>query len=137
LFPCNVISSANSAQILHNELEASLQRAQDGLVSTNQELEKHRQLNDRLESDLLKLEQHGQSRNGQANGEPSPADSAQDDILAGLGLELGPTTKSVGRSTIRQIKDLTGLRLAERSLATNETYPLHVLRRYIYSSHRH
>ena len=74
-------------QILHNELEASLQRAQDDLASTRRELEKHRQLNERLESDLLKIEQHG-------NGDAIPADPAEDDVLAGLGLELGLATKA-------------------------------------------
>jgi hypothetical protein len=137
LFSCGVTPSANSVQILHGELEASLQRAQEDFASTNQELEKYRQLNDRLESDLLKLEQHGQSRGGQGNGDVSPTDNAQDDILAGLGLELGPTTKNVRCLKYRQTKVLTNLRLTERSFGTNETYTLHILRRYVYSSHRH
>lgn len=82
-----IFESDSITQILHNELEASLQRAQDDLASTTQELEKHRRLNERLESDLLKIEQHG-------NGDPTPADPAEDDVLAGLGLELGLTTKA-------------------------------------------
>jgi hypothetical protein len=109
LFLCHVTTSFNSAQILHGELEASLQRAQEDLVSTNQELEKHRQLNDRLESDLLKLEQHGQGRGGQGNGDASPADVAEDDILAGLGLELGLTTKNVRCPIYQRIKPNTPL----------------------------
>jgi homeobox protein cut-like len=76
------------AQILHNELEASLQRTQDDLASTTQELEKHRRLNERLESDLLKIEQHG-------NGDATPADPAEDDVLAELGLELGKVSSNV------------------------------------------
>ncbi|KAI0256284.1 CASP C terminal-domain-containing protein [Lactifluus subvellereus] len=89
-----ILEELTRFRILHSELEASLQRTQDDLVSTNQELEKHRQLNDRLESDLLKLEQHGQGRGGQRNGDTIPADIAEDDVLAGLGLELGLTTKN-------------------------------------------
>ncbi len=93
--PLVVASSANIAQILHGELETSLQRAREDLASTNSELEKHRELNERLESDLLKIEQHGQRRNDQENGEANPVEPAEDDILAGLGLELGLTTKDV------------------------------------------
>jgi len=88
-------SSANLAKILHGELEASLQRAQDDLAFTTSELEKHRQLNERLESDLLKIEQHGQHQSSPGNGDANSADAAEDDILAGLGLELGPATKNV------------------------------------------
>jgi homeobox protein cut-like len=90
-----VVSSANLAQILHGEREASLQRIKDDLASTNSELERHRELNERLESDLLKIEQHGQGQNDQENGDANPVDSGEDDILAGLGLELGLTTKDV------------------------------------------
>jgi len=79
---------------LHGELEASLQRARDDLASTTSELEKHRELNERLESDLLKVEQHGQG-NDQENGDANPVETEEDDILAGLGLELGLTTKDV------------------------------------------
>jgi hypothetical protein len=87
--------SANQAQILHGELEASLQRANDDLASTTSELEKHRQLNERLESDILKIEHHEQGGNGQENGDANPVDAEEDDVLAGLGLELGLTTKDV------------------------------------------
>ena len=73
----------------------SLQRAQDDLAYTTSELEKHRQLNERLESDLLKIEQHGQHQSSPGNGDANSADAEEDDILAGLGLELGPATKSV------------------------------------------
>ena len=80
---------------MHGELEASLQRAQDDLASTSSELEKHRQLNERLESDLLKIEQHGQDQGSLRNGDPNSVDNAEDDILAGLGLELDLATKNV------------------------------------------
>ena len=67
--------------ILHNELKASYQCTQDDLAPTTQTLEKHWQLNERLEYDLLKIKQHG-------NGDATPADPAEDNILAELGLEL-------------------------------------------------
>ena len=90
-----VASSANLAQILHGEREASLQRAREDLASTTSELERHRELNERLESDLLKIEQHGQGGNDQENGDANTVENGEDDILAGLGLELGLTTKDV------------------------------------------
>jgi len=102
-----VVSCTNVAQILHGELEASLQRARDDLASTTSELEKHRELNERLESDLLKIEQHGQSRNGQENGDANPVETAEDDILAGLGLELGLTTKDVRCPNYYSVQILT------------------------------
>jgi homeobox protein cut-like len=80
---------------MHGELEASLQRAQDDLAFTSSELEKHRQLNERLELDLLKVEQHGQDQGSSRNGDANSVDNAEDDILAELGLELGLATKNV------------------------------------------
>ncbi|KAI0305446.1 CASP C terminal-domain-containing protein [Multifurca ochricompacta] len=89
-----ILEELTKFRILRNELEASLQQAQDDLASTTQELEKHRQLNERLESDLLKIEQHGQGLGGKENGSAPLADTTEDDVLAGLGLELGLTTKN-------------------------------------------
>ncbi|KAF8270277.1 CASP C terminal-domain-containing protein [Lactarius quietus] len=82
-----ILEELTKFRILHNELETSLQRAEDDLASTTQELEKHRRLNERLESDLLKIEQHG-------NGDASPTDPADDDVLAELGLELSKTSSN-------------------------------------------
>ncbi|KAI0000520.1 CASP C terminal-domain-containing protein [Russula vinacea] len=88
-----ILEELTKFRILHGELEASLQRANDDLASTTSELEKHRQLNERLESDILKIEHHEQGGNGQENGDANPVDAEEDDVLAGLGLELGLTTK--------------------------------------------
>jgi hypothetical protein len=126
----------NLAQILHGELKASLQRSQEDLASTTSELEKHRQLNERLESDLMKIEQHGQGRDGQENGDANPVDAAEDDVLAGLGLELGLTTKDVRSPSYSPVQFLTSV-LVEGSCGTNETYTFRILRQYIHSSHRH
>ncbi len=73
-----------SNQILHSELETSLQAAQDRLSSTANELEKQRDLNEKLENDLLSMNKHG------VNGDSIPSESS--DVLAGL--DLGK--KSVG-----------------------------------------
>ncbi|KAH8993266.1 CASP C terminal-domain-containing protein [Lactarius hatsudake] len=82
-----ILEELTKFRILHTELEASLHRAQDDLASTTQELEKHRRLNERLETDLLKIERHG-------NGDATPADPTEDDVLAELGLELGLASKT-------------------------------------------
>ena len=125
-----VASSTNLTQILHGELEASLQHARDDLASTNSELEKHRELNERLESDLLKVEQHGQGRNDQENGDANPVEAEEDDILAGLGLELGLTTKDVRcpNYCAKQILTLAiGRRILwhKRSLYLSHPPPIH------------
>jgi hypothetical protein len=114
---------------LHGELEASLQRARDDLASTASELEKHRELNERLESDLLKVEQHGQGRNDQENGDANPVETEEDNILAGLGLELGLTTKDVRcpNYSPMQILTLIGRRILwyKRNLYLSHPLPIH------------
>lgn len=85
-------------QILHGELEASLRAAQAELAFTESELEKQRTLNEKLETDLLQMDQR--KLNGELNGvadyESSRADSPQLDALAGLDLGKKPNV-SVGR----------------------------------------
>ncbi|KAI9511170.1 CASP C terminal-domain-containing protein [Russula earlei] len=95
-----ILEELTKFRILHGELEASLLRAKDDLASTASELEKHRQLNERLESDLLKIEQHGQGGSGQGNSDNNSVDSADDDdVLAGLGLD-----KNVNKDSSVQTK---------------------------------
>lgn len=65
-------------QILHSELENSLQAVQDQFASTADELEKQRVLNEKLETDLLSMNKHG------ANGDTTTSESS--DVLAGLDL---------------------------------------------------
>ena len=55
----------------------------------------------------MKIEQHGQGRNSQENGDANPVDPAEDDVLAGLGLELGLTTKDVRFSDYIAMQILT------------------------------
>jgi len=109
-----ILEELTKFRILHGELEASLQRAKDDLASTTSELEKHRELNERLESDLLKLEQHGQGGSKQGNGETNSLDTAEDDVLAGLGLDLGLTTKNNDPSV--QTKPITFTSSANTSI---------------------
>lgn len=75
-------------QILHGELEASLQTAQEELITVHSKLEKQQQLNEKLENDLLEVEKH---QHAQVNGMPEVRDglkaTGSSDALAGI--ELG------------------------------------------------
>uniref|UniRef100_D8Q8Q9 Protein CASP n=2 Tax=Schizophyllum commune (strain H4-8 / FGSC 9210) TaxID=578458 RepID=D8Q8Q9_SCHCM len=65
-------------RITHAELETTLNSVQARLEGTSQELEKQRALNEKLEDDLLALNQGG----GERSGRDTPAEGA--DALAGL-----------------------------------------------------
>jgi homeobox protein cut-like len=80
-------------QILHNELEGSLQYVQERLEYTSSELEKQKILNEKLENDLVAMNKHNKPGgngvigvDGSGGLTPSGMDS-QTDLLAGL--ELG------------------------------------------------
>ncbi|GBE81022.1 CASP C terminal-domain-containing protein [Sparassis latifolia] len=84
-----ILEELTKFRILHGELEASLRSTQADLAFTESELEKQRVLNERLENDLLHMDQRKTS--GEANGKRIPADSLADgsgtaDALAGLDL---------------------------------------------------
>ncbi|KAF8919832.1 CASP C terminal-domain-containing protein [Mucidula mucida] len=79
-------------RILHSELETSLQAAQDRLSSTANELEKQRDLNEKLENDLLSMNKHG------VNGDSIPSESS--DVLAGLDLGKKSDSTSVRTTPI-------------------------------------
>ncbi|KAI0775656.1 CASP C terminal-domain-containing protein [Trametes elegans] len=70
-------------RILHGELEAALQSVQSQLAATESELDKQRALNEKLETDLLQMDQ----RQGENGVSPSPANgtSTPVDVLAELG----------------------------------------------------
>ncbi|KAK0225921.1 CASP C terminal-domain-containing protein [Armillaria fumosa] len=76
-------------RILHNELENSLQAAQDQLSSTGADLEKQKALNEKLENDLLSMNKH------RTNGDITPPESS--DVLTGL--DLGRKADSSTRTT--------------------------------------
>lgn len=78
-------------QILHGELEASLQATQEELITVNSKLEKQQQLNEKLEIDLLDIEKHQKAQvNGGHEGRETPKNAASSDALAGI--ELGKKT---------------------------------------------
>ncbi|KAI0031748.1 CASP C terminal-domain-containing protein [Vararia minispora EC-137] len=76
-------------RVLHNELEASLQHMRAELSVTSVELEKQRGLNERLENDLLMLDQRGRA-NGSTKQALDGRDSSEADALAGLSLGRRP-----------------------------------------------
>jgi len=78
---------------MHGELEASLQAVSDSLDMTRAELDKQLMLNEKLENDLIQVNQHSSSRRtgdhaastlGLING--TPANSSHDGLS---GLDLG------------------------------------------------
>ncbi|KAF7979865.1 hypothetical protein HWV62_40631 [Athelia sp. TMB] len=82
-------------RILHTELEASLQSVQEQLEHTSTELDKQKVLNEKLENDLLEMNNH--KPNG-VNAEAVSRSDSTSDMLAGL--ELGKkSTDSLARST--------------------------------------
>lgn len=76
----------NNWQILHGELEESLQAAQSQLNVMSSEMDKQNALNERLENDLLSMNKHRQ------NGDDNPSDSGLD-VLAGLDLGKKPAVR--------------------------------------------
>ena len=95
--------SLSHSQILHNELEASLQSVEEQLAFTSSELDKQKVLNEKLENDLVAMNKHNKPNgNGAGVGAdgtgaltPSGTDS-QTNLLAGL--ELGKKSTVVGVS---------------------------------------
>lgn len=72
-------------RVLHGELETSLREAEEKVGTADLELEKQRALNERLETDLLSLEDARKQPNGHA---PSTAASSEG-LNALAGLDIG------------------------------------------------
>ncbi|TFY80606.1 hypothetical protein EWM64_g3405 [Hericium alpestre] len=91
-----ILEELTKYRILHSELESSLQSVRDELATTSAELEKQHELNERLENDLLQLDQREQ--NGRVNGTDTPSSEVDpDDIFAGL--DLGRKGKGIANDT--------------------------------------
>ncbi|KAL4074255.1 CASP C terminal-domain-containing protein [Scleroderma yunnanense] len=88
-------------RIIHSTLEESLKTTQTELETTQSELSKQRELNEKLETDLLALDKRSVSSNS-ANRNPT----LPDDPLVGLDLNISVEEKSSGKttesSTVRQ-----------------------------------
>ncbi|KAI0630292.1 CASP C terminal-domain-containing protein [Trametes polyzona] len=78
-----ILEELTKFRILHAELETALQSVQYQLAATESELEKQRALNEKLETDLLQMDQ----RKGENGISPSPANGSSTpvDVLAELG----------------------------------------------------
>ncbi|KAF7306052.1 Golgi membrane protein [Mycena chlorophos] len=79
-------------RILHTELEASLASAEEQLVATKADLEKQKDLNEKLETDLLSMNSHKSSENLAVAAETDATD-----LLAGL--DLGRKKESATKTT--------------------------------------
>jgi len=85
---CVVHTIEPRPQILHSELEASLQAVQEELITVHSKLEKQQQLNEKLENDLVDIEKHQQAQaNGTHEARDTLKNAASSDALAGI--ELG------------------------------------------------
>jgi homeobox protein cut-like len=79
------------SQILHGELEASLRSVSEDLTNHRDELEKQKILNEKLETDLLQVNQHINGTGAgstEKSGASTPAASGagQQEGLAGLNI---------------------------------------------------
>jgi len=90
-----LVTSLNSqSQILHGELEASLEAAQEELITVNSKLEKQQQLNEKLENDLLDVEKHQQAQtNGNLEARDTLKSAVSSDALAGIELGKKPSVR--------------------------------------------
>ena len=87
-----ITSLSFQLQILHGELEASLQAAQEELITVNSKLEKQQQLDEKLENDLLDIEKHQQAQvNGKHEARDSLKGTTSSDALAGIELGKKPS----------------------------------------------
>ncbi|KAF7315489.1 Golgi membrane protein [Mycena indigotica] len=77
-------------RIIHTELEASLASAEEQLFTTKAELEKQKDLNEKLETDLLSMNSH------KPNGDLDASETDTGDVLAGLdlGRKADPSVRS-------------------------------------------
>jgi homeobox protein cut-like len=111
-------------QILHGELEASLQVLEKQLETSTSELKRQKMLNEKLETDLLAMDDHKMNGNAFAEGEPDP--------LANL--DLGNKLMVTKFSFLSQIKFQP---LHQGYISTYKSSTLHLFRRYVHSSHCH
>ncbi|KAJ6594099.1 CASP C terminal-domain-containing protein [Mycena capillaripes] len=86
-----ILEELTKFRIIHTELEASLQTAEEQLASISAELEKQKILNEKLETDLVSMNSH------KSNGDLPSTEVDSTDVLAGL--DLGRKTEQPVRST--------------------------------------
>ncbi|KAH0827413.1 CASP C terminal-domain-containing protein [Lanmaoa asiatica] len=78
-----ILEELTRFRILHTSLEESLKSTQSELDTARAELSKQKSLNEKLETDLLTLDNHS------AKPPNTSGSTSVDDALAGLGLDLG------------------------------------------------
>ncbi|KAJ7091199.1 CASP C terminal-domain-containing protein [Mycena epipterygia] len=88
-----ILEELTKFRIIHTELEASLQIAEEQLADTSAELEKQKILNEKLENDLVSMNSH------KSNGDLPSSENDSTDILAGL--DLG---RKVARSSDQPVR---------------------------------
>lgn len=105
-------------------MEASIQAAEERLVSTNAELEKQKALNEKLENDLVHMDNH--NMNGRGDGAVTPLESNPLDALAGI--ELGKKLSVGAERSSRSPPHFFDLGFP----GPNYTYSLRIVCRYFH-----
>jgi homeobox protein cut-like len=88
-----IMEELTKFRILHNDLEASLRAAEERIQSTASELERQKELNEKLETDLFSVNQQ------QAEIEAQPPSQTSADILSGLNIGKKPSSDTPSRAT--------------------------------------
>lgn len=93
-------------QVAHEELTHTAATLDETLASTKADLDKQRALNERLENDLLHINNAGSSMQREPSATAAPTDpSSVPASTSGLsGLELGSKTPAVRRTFFRLVK---------------------------------
>ncbi|KAJ7859720.1 CASP C terminal-domain-containing protein [Mycena leptocephala] len=90
-----ILEELTKFRILHTDLEASLQTAEERLATTSTELEKQKILNEKLETDLVSMNSH------KSNGDLPPSEGDSTDVLAGLDLGRKTACSSIQEQPVR------------------------------------
>ena len=107
---------------MHGELEAALQSMKSQLEATESELDKQRALNEKLETDLLQMDQ----RKGDVGGGASPANgtSTPVDVLAGLELGKKPGVSLLATESAQfRTNEMMNLRNHQRGIHLYHSHP--------------
>lgn len=123
-------------QILHGELETSLQRASDDLAFTKSELDKQKALNDKLEIDLLQMD--NRQPNGSELRSPLESGTSSKDGLSSLDLG-GKKSTNVSRLNLVYFNHDGSYKLWFKSGSPSEddAYTIPVFGRYVHPAHCH
>ncbi|KAG2016154.1 hypothetical protein CC2G_009349 [Coprinopsis cinerea AmutBmut pab1-1] len=114
-------------RILHNELQESLKNVENKLDSTSAELAKQKELNEKLENDLLAINNPDEKANGSAN-----KSGDDDDILANLDVGKKSAVSTLFLYRMQEREELRGpvSRTIQRGRHPSHSLPQQILPSY-------